>query len=207
MPRPKQRNADGIASQTVGNGSEEGVASAGVAADNKGIVLGNAEDIGIGTFHRHLFDKRESLLAIKQFYTVIVIPVAGNNHLSAVQFQSRNFGPLDVHAAKAFKSMGGGVVEFCCKGLSYTDILSHASCQKYLARLQHKSCAEVVIIDHLHQVPLAILVVFRRRGRYKAVGMTTDYCIFAIDNECLMARTGDVQVWQPLHLYLHHRAN
>ena len=60
----------------------------------------------------------------------------------------------------------------------------------------------VVVISHLHQMPLAAFQIFSCRGGYEARGMSSCYCQLAICIEDGLAETGDVQVGQSLRFYL-----
>jgi hypothetical protein len=63
----------------------------------------------------------------------------------------------------------------------------------------------VVGIGHLHEVPLAVAVVFCRLCRHEVRGVAACRHYLAVHTEHRVALAGDVQVGQPLHLHLDHR--
>ena len=87
----------GIAFQTVGECAVDGVALDAVAAEDEGIAINQAEDIGRAVFCRYIFNVRKTVLPIEvstatlgfveDFDAVLMVPVAGDNHLPAVEFQ------------------------------------------------------------------------------------------------------------------------
>ena len=186
MPSLEERNMDGIAFKTVGH-IRCGIAFCVLRAEDQGIVAGDTEDLGIGTLNSRVFEIGEALLPIKNLDSIVIIPVAADDDPSIVQLQAGRRCMLPFHAAKAIERMGLGVVEFGQIGLSDADGLFAASEEQHLARLHHDGASEVVGIDHIHHMPLAILQVFGCGSGHKAVGMATGHHQFAIDEKRRMA--------------------
>ena len=87
----------GVAFQTVCECAVDGVALDVVAANDEGVTISHTEDVGCTAFGCHVFNIRETALPfvvstaalsfVEEFDAVLLIPVAGDNHLSTVEFQ------------------------------------------------------------------------------------------------------------------------
>ena len=146
-------------------------------------------------------------MSVEAFHRVVGIPVAGYQHLPAVQFDGCCRCTLLVQAAKTVELMRGGVVHFNLKTLADAEIILKTSCQQYLARLQNHRKTAVVGIDGLKQMPLAIFEIFSSGCQYEAGGMSANNCYLAIGDEYRVSAAWNVQIGQAFGRNLYNRTS
>ena len=84
IPVLQKGDMDTVTLQTISIGTENGVAPHTGTTKYQGIILTDTEDMRASPASRHIFNIREVRLAIEHLDAVIMIPVAGDDHPSAV---------------------------------------------------------------------------------------------------------------------------
>ena len=199
-PRLQKRDVDGVILQTVGDCTEECITPCVSEAYYQRIVLADTENLRRTTLVYHIFNISKALLAVEHLDAIIMIPVATDDNLPAVQFQRRSQGALPLHTAEAVEGVGLGIVHFSQEGLADADRLFATSEKQHLSRLQDDRSGKVVVVHHLQHVPLTVLQVFSRRRGHKTVGMTACHRDLSIDTTEDVACPWNSQVSQTLRL-------
>ena len=137
----------------------------------------------MGAFNSRVFDIGEFLLTIEHLDTVLVVPVACDDHLSIIHLQTSGKRPFQVHATKAVEGVGDGIVKFCQMSLADADRLITASSQQHLSRFQYNGETDIMVVDHLQLIPFAIAIVFCCGGWHEAIGMTASHDELTVDIE------------------------
>ena len=89
-----------------------------------------------------------------------MVPVARDDHPSAIKFQPVKQGALPIQAAETMESMGLGIILLHNKTLSDAQILLTASSKQHLARLKRQGDAHVMGVGHVKYLPLVTVEEF-----------------------------------------------
>ena len=205
-PSLKQRHIERLAFQTVYRRALDGLAVVVPAAvDHHEVAVGRAEQIGHTAMHTDLTGGFEIHAAVIGLDGIVVIPVACGYDLSAGHLNAADVHPLSVETAEAVEGVTRRVVHFRLNGLPHAEVLFVTACQQHLAVAKRHAQTVVVVVGHLHHMPLPVLQIFSRWRGNETGGMTASHRQFTASIEGCMAKTGDVQVGQALGYYFYKR--
>ena len=206
LPGIQQRHTEGLAPEAVHPDSVVASSPGSGATQDDGIVLGRTEYIRIRARLRDGLDIGELVCAVEELYAVAAVPVAGNDHASAVQLRAGGHGAFVVQTAEALEGAGRGVVGLHGPESPDAEVLFHASRQQHLPGGERQGKGEVGSVGHVHQVPLAVAEILGGGCGHEAVRVASDGREFTIQTEKGMAATCHLHIWQALHLKLKYRA-
>ena len=137
VPLPQQRHVERLAAVAIDRRAELLLSVRVNAAEDDGFVTGHLQHHRSGSLHRHRLDRVDRVaaaLSVEALDVVIIIPVAGNDHLALRQFGRRGEGALLVEAGKALKDVCGGVISLDGECLPDAKFALHAAQEQDLSR-------------------------------------------------------------------------
>ena len=171
-PFVQKRNAERLTTEAVGpDGIVLDAFGIGPSEDD-GIIRRSTHDKRIHALLRHGLHGIDRPPSMETSDGIAGIPVAGDDHTSAVHNTSRRPGSLLVETAEAGEGMRGGIVGLHGPLLSDSQVFLHASSQQHLAGWEHLAEGEIGGVNHVHEVPLAVGEVFSSLREHEAAGVS-----------------------------------
>ena len=204
FPGVEECRAKGLAAEAVHPDSVVVLESGTTAAEDDGVVPRSAEYIRKRARLRDGLHVHGGGLAVEELDAVVGIPVAGDDHPSAVQLHSRWHGALAVETTEAGEAVEPRVVGLHGPQLPYSEVLAHAARQEHQPGGEPLGQGEVGRVGHVHQVPLAVGVVLRRLGGHEAIRVASDGGEFAVEAEEGVVEARHLHIGQALERYVLH---